>query len=316
MLTFIDNEPVSFQGGTMNDEEFTKSDEFKEITEAIQTLAKHCPSLVISGYTTEDHSAFVYNHARGQADGNHMYEVVKKQKGEKAAKKALRGTDLATHITNMLVDAKKQHGVDADAVLHTVQKGQVVMDALSKMGSDDKNDLFDALKKSESPEEALKLMKERIKGLEKPQKRNGGALRDKYQALEDMFVKTEEKEDVDIERLTRTVKLATGAEAKAFKMSDPECVPALAHSLANNLKATAIVGFIRTEKNGDIDVTDVEIYFQDNLGEIADKNGDLDIVKMKIALAGSLGVSIFRTMKENYDLPDNLFSKYMESEKL
>lgn len=316
MLTFIDNEPVTFQGGTMKDEDFVKSDEYKEITQALQTLAKHCPSLIVSAYTAKDHSAFVYNHARGQDDGNHLYEVVKKQKGKKAADEALRGTDLATHITNLLVDAKKQHGVDADAVISTVQKGQIVMEALNKMNSGDKTELFDALKKSESPEEAIKLMKERIKELDEPQKRNGGgAIRKKYHDLEDMFVKTKEKEDIDVEQLTRTVKLATGAEAKAFKMSDPHCIPALSQSLSNNLKATTIVGYIKTEKNGDISATNVEIFFQNDINDLAEKN-DLDATEMRIALAGSLGVSIFRTMKEKYGLPDGLFAGYLEKEKL
>ena len=315
MITFIDNEPIMFEGGTMKDEEFIKTDDFKNITKALELLAKSCPSFVVSAYTNNDNSALVYNHAAGRhKEGNHLYEVVKKQRGEKAAKEALRGTELATHITNILTEAKQQYGVDPDAVLETIKKGQDALNSYENLDESTKKELMDALKGCESTEEAMDIMRAKL-GIEGLDKRNKSKIKSKYSELEDMFARTENKEDIDIKSMVRNIRLATGAKAKAFKMNDPRCISALSQSLSNSLKATAIVGYIKTEKNGGISATNVEIFFQDNINDLAKKN-DLDATEMRIALASSLGVSIFRTMKEKYGLPDGLFAGYLEKEKL
>lgn len=316
MITIIDNEPAMFEGGTMSDEEFVSTEDFKNITKALNLLAKSCPSFVVSAYTAHDHSAVVYNHAAGRhKDNNHMYDVVKKQKGEKSAKEALRGTELATHITNLLIEADHQYHVDSDAVIDTVKRGRTAMDSYEKLDAEEKEALMEALKHCESTEEAMDIMRAKLDVGDAP-KRNGGHFRkEKYQALQDMFVRTQDKEDIDIKKMERNIKLATGAEAKAFKLSDPECIKPLARSLANNLKSTVLVGSIDIDEDGNVGDNFIDVEYQKDLEKIAKKN-DLEYEEMRIALASSLCVAVFKALKKRFDLPDGLFEKYMHEEKL
>lgn len=313
MITLIDNEPIVFEGGTMKDEEFIGTDDFKNITKALELLAKSCPSFIVSAYTNDDNSALVYNHAAGRhKEGNHLYEVVKNQRGEKAAKEALRGTELATHITNILTEAKQQYGVDPEAVLETIKKGQDALSSYENLDEITKKELMDALKGCESTEEAMDIMKAKL-GIDGLNKRNKSEIKGKYSELEDMFARTEDKANIDVKSLERSIHLATGAKTKAFKMSDPDCIPALAHSLSKNLHSTTIVGYAKIGEDNELVENSICVHYQDDFEKII-KGSKKDVASAKVAVAGSICCQILKDLKKQYGLPDGLFAEYLRRE--
>lgn len=329
MLTFIDEQPVSIEGGTMDEEEYAKSEEFKAITGALKTLTEHCPEFVFSAYTKEDHAALVYNHALGDPDRmGRAYKLAAKEKGEKEAKAILRGTELATHITNLLVEGKSQHSVDPDAVLQTVKKGQMVLDKINSLTSEMRDEIRRRIRSADSSKDINDIIKEIIEEQEDDEepiefshsKRFEGlrnAFGDKDSRLGDTFAATVDKADIDIEAVTKTLEKETGKAVHAVKMSDPEVIRPLSISLANNLDSTIVIGAIKIGKDGDIDESGsvLSLQWQDNIDEIA-KKCKLDKDDCKVAAASAIAMSILSRVKEQFDLPDHLFEAYLKQQKL
>lgn len=329
MLTFIDEQPVSIEGGTIDEEEYVKSEEFKAITGALKILTEHCPDFVFSAYTKEDHAALVYNHALGEPDRmGRAYKLAAKEKGENEAKAILRGTELATHITNLLIEGETRHSIDSDAVLKTVQKGRMVMDKINSLDSEIKikikkrirsadsskdisNIIDDIIDEQEADEEPIEFShSKRFEGL-----RN--AFGDKDSVFSDTFATTIDKADIDIEAVQKTLEKQTGKAVHAVKMSDPEVVRPLSISLANNLNSTVVIGAIKIGEDGDIDEDGsvLSLQWQDNIGEIA-KKCKLNKDDCKIAAASAIAMSILSRVKEQFDLPDRLFETYLKQQKL
>lgn len=328
MITLIDNEPVSFQPGTMNEEEYVQTDEFKEIAQALGTLAKHCPSLVVSGYSKDNHTAFVYNHAGQKTVDHPMAKLVEKTRGEKAAREAIRGTELATHISNLLLEAEEQYNVSGNAVIETVTAGRKVLKKLGKLSKAEKKELLNKVKNIESMDEAKDVLKafspEALEDIV-DKKRFGNNRPETHKIREELendfgdsvFAQTAERMDVDAKEMERTIRLATGKDTKVCKMSDPEVIKPLAESLAGNLKATAFVGFIRFDDDNIKAPSDVgmSLIFQEDLNDIA-KRCDADEETVEIAAAGCFAMAVLENVKKKYKLPDGLFEKYMKQQKL
>lgn len=326
MLTFIDEQPVSIEGGTMDEEEYAKSEEFKAITGALKTLTEHCPEFVFSAYTKEDHAALVYNHALGDPKRmGRAYKTVAKERGEKEAKAILRGTELATHVTNLLVDGKNLHSIDPDAVLATVRKGQMVIDRINSFDSETR----DKIKKKLGSADSSKAISDIIQDIideQKAEKPAEFSHSKRFEGLRDMF---DDKESiaatidktnvdiVDIEALKKTIEKETGKEVHAMKMSDPEVIRPLSIALANNLDSTIVIGALKLGEDGDIDDDGsvLSLQWQDNIGEIA-KKCNLDEDNCRIAVAGAIAMSILSKIKEQFDLPDNLFENYLKQLKM
>lgn len=328
MITLIDNEPVSFQPGTMSEEEYVKTDEFKEIAQALGTLAKHCPSLVVSGYSKDDHIAFVYNHAGQQTVDHPMAKLVEKTRGEKAAREAIRGTELATHISNLVLEAEEQYNVNGNAVIETVTAGRTVLDKLKNLSKAEKKELLEKVKSAESMEDAREIMRafspEALENL--TNKRRFGNSRPTTHKIREklekdfgdsLFAQTAEKTDINPKEMERTIRLATGKDAKVCKMSDPEVIKPLAESLAANLKATAFVGFIRFDNDDIKEPSDVgmSLIFQEGLDDIA-KRCDADEETVEVAAAGCFAMAVLENVKKKYHLPDGLFERYMKNQNL
>lgn len=328
MLTFIDEQPVSIEGGTMDEEEYAKSEEFKAITGALKTLTEHCPEFVFSAYTKEDHAALVYNHALGDPKRmGRAYKLAVKEKGEKKAKAILRGTELATHVTNLLVDGKNLHSVDPDAVLATVKKGQMVIDRINSLDSETR----DKIKKKLGSAESSKAISDIIQDIIDEQKAEESAefshskrfegLRNMFDNKESMsgktFAATIDKANIDIESIKKTIEKETGKEVHAMKMSDPEVIRPLSIALANNLDSTVVIGAVKIGEDGDIadDGSVLSLQWQDNIDEIA-KKCNLDEDNCKIAAAGAIAMSILSRLKEQFNLPDNLFEAYLKQLKM
>lgn len=319
MLTFIDELPVSISGGTMDEEEYAKSEEFKEITGALKTLAKHCPTFVLSAYTKEDHAAIVYNHAMGNEMAmGRSYELTKREKGERAAREALRGTELATHITNLLVEGAKDYHISASGVIGTVKKGIQVMAQLNDLSDDDKKELLDAMKNSNSLDETLEKIYEKfdIDEDDEPHFSDSKRFEGLREAFGDTFAATDSKTDANIQRIKKVLEKETGSEIHAVKMSDPAVIEPLAKSLSDNLESTVVVGFLKVDEKGGV-ATDSSVvtHWQKNIKEIARKN-NLSEKEVRIASAASMAMSILNTIKDKYNLPDGLFADYMRREGL
>lgn len=322
MLTFIDEQPVSIEGGTMDEEEYAKSEEFKAITGALKTLTEHCPEFVFSAYTKEDHAALVYNHALGDTDRmGRAYKLAVKEKGEKEAKAILRGTELATHITNLLVEGKNQHSVDPDAVLATVKKGQMVLDKINSLTSEMRDEIRKRIRSADSSKDINDIIKEIIEEQEDDEEPIEFSHSKRFEGLRnafgDTFATTIDKADIDIEAIQKTLEKQTGKAVHAVKMSDPEVIRPLSISLANNLDSTVVIGAIKLGEDGDIDENGsvLSLQWQDNIGEIA-KNCKLNKDDCKVAAASAIAMSILSRVKEQFDLPDHLFEAYLKQQKL
>lgn len=322
MLTFIDEQPVSIEGGTMDEEEYAKSEEFKAITGALKTLTEHCPEFVFSAYTKEDHAALVYNHALGDADRmGRAYKLAVKEKGEKEAKAVLRGTELATHITNLLVEGKNQHSVDPDAVLATVKKGQMVLDKINSLTPEARDEIRRRIRSADSSKDINDVIQDVIGEQEDDEEPIEFSHSKRFEGLRnafgDTFATTIDKADIDIEAVQKTLEKQTGKAVHAVKMSDPEVIRPLSISLANNLDSTVVIGAIKLGEDGDIDEKGsvLSLQWQDNIGEIA-KKCKLNKDDCKVAAASALAMSILSRVKEQFDLPDHLFEAYLKQQKL
>lgn len=327
MITLIDNEPVQFQLGAMDDEEYIKTDEFKEITQALGTLAKYCPSLVVSGYSSEDRTTFIYNHAGQKTVDHPMAKLVEKSRGEKAAREAIRGTELATHISNLLLEASDQYNVNSDAVIDTVVAGRKVLSKLEKLSKEEKEELLDRVKKASSMDEARDVVREvspeALESITTGKKfgEDRPATKNIRKNLEDsfgdsMFARTEQKEDIDTKDMERTIRLATGKSAKVCKMNDPEVIKPLAEALSHNLGATSFVGYIKFENNTlDPSETALSAIIQEDLDEIA-KKCNADLKTLETAAVSCFAMAVLENVKKKYHLPDGIFTEYMKKQNL
>lgn len=328
MLTFIDEQPVSIEGGTINEEEYVKSEEFKAITGALKTLTEHCPGFVFSAYTKEDHAALVYNHALGDSDRKtkRAYKLAVKERGEEEAKAILRGTELATHITNLLVEGKAQHSVDPDAVLETVKKGQVVLNKLNSLDPKARDEIRKRLRSADSSKDIDGVIQDIIGKKEADEEPAKFSHSKRFEGLRNAFgnsskvfgtFATTNDKDIDIESVKKTLEKETGKEVHTVKMDDPEVIRPLSISLANNLDSTVVIGAIKLGEDGEIDEDGsvLSLQWQDNIDEIAEEH-KLDKNDCKVAAAAAIAMSLLSRIKQQFNLPDRLFETYLKQQKL
>ena len=308
MIVLIDNQPVSIHcKGEDAEAEFAGTEEYREITNALNTLAKHCESFVFSAHSSSNGAMITYNHALGNEDmGGKMYKQTVKEKGKKAANEALRGTDLVTHLTNLIIEGQRVHGIDEDAVLATLQAGIIVARKLEGMSHKERREFNKKMDEAKNSDESLDTIYNTVDDL-KSLRRNRS---------KSTYVKTSKNAHIDTDKVEEKLSEELGANVRAFKMSDPDVIVPLAEALSNNLESNVVIGVLPILGNGDMpDESSVVIKYQENLPKIARKNG-VDYDHMKIALASTMAISVLRQLSEEYDLPDGFFEGYCRKERL
>lgn len=309
MHTLIDNQPLVVNSRDGDEEKLAKSPEYKEITEAISVLAKHCKSFIIS--SMDDKMSFVYNHATGEhlsVTNSRLHKSVKKDMGEQKAKNALRATDLATHITHLIADGRVTHNVDPDALLTCIDKGTKALTVLNKLDKFDKAEFMAKMSRAKTAKEGVDIVERELFN-KKPHFDP-----DKFQSLRDAF-KGIAKEATENDQ--HCFKFGDDGEWENVSLEeivkkDPKLIMSITDALSKSLNATVILGCVRLGEDGELtdDGTIVAGTYQKNAEEIAEDTG-LDYDKMKVSLAGCIATSILEKLKNEHDLPDGFFEEYM-----
>lgn len=321
MITLIDNEVVKFHNnriddkGGIDEEEYIKTEEYKDISTALGLLAKHCPSLVVSGSTVDDRVGFVYNRASSEID-HPLARNIRKLHGNQRANATIRGAELSAHISSLIEEAEKEYKVNAEAVIQTITLGRQIKTKLSNMDDDERDEILEKMCHIKSDDETEALLRDiDVKTEDETDKLD--KIRSELESAfgESVFAKTAKKEDINVKDMERTIKLATGKDTKVCKMSDPEVIKPLAKSLKANLGATVAILTLKFEddiKNGE---TAVDVEIEDGIDELA-KKCDIDPIVARIAACSSLAVALLKSVKKQFDLPDGLFTGYIKQENL
>lgn len=321
MITLIDNEVVKFyinhkdDEGGIDEEGYIKTEEYKDIATALGLLAKHCPSLVVSGSNTDDSVGFVYNHVNPEI--NHpLAKNIRKYQGEKRANATIRGAELSAHIASLIDEAEKEYKVDAEAVIQTVALGRQVRDKLSNMNKDKRDEILEKICKIKSNDETEALLRD-INVQAEDEEDELDKIRSELESNFNgsMFVKTADIENIDAKDMERTIKLATGKDTKVCKMNDPEVIKPLAKALKANLGATVAILTLKFDDDISNGETAVDIEIQDSIDEIA-KKCDTNPMVARVAACASLAIALLKSVKKQFDLPDGLFAGYLEQENL
>ena len=297
MITILEDELVSIQGGKKSEKEIVASEEYNEIMEALKVLNKHFGSYIVAGYTKEDGMSLVYNRANETKRGDSKMLDTMRGEGkhsEKEIRKMSRGAETSSIIMNILIEAEEEYGIKKEAIMQTYTKALEIIENLS---SKDIKEAAQKLRQANSVEEGVEVTKVLMEKAENPKKvryTNNYEINNKFNKLDEMF------NGGDLDKAIKDLKGSI----------DPQDVLSVLGKLYN---ATVVLGIIKVGEDGEPDdeKSSVQYILQDNLKELA-KKSDRDFEAIKISAAGCVAMSIMGQLSEEYGLRKGFWVDYIK----
>ena len=324
MLVLIDNEPVVVQTRKEEDrEDFIKSKEFKEIAKALDTLTKYCEDFVFSAYTKkdEDKASIVYNHAKGDYNSR-LYKNRTADHGEKDAKQCERGARLSVHLANLLFEAEDEYGVNKESVIKTIKVGAPATEQLMSLTKRKQEEFMERAQQAKSYEEVREIMEEYMPGIVKALDNEGATEEAIKYATDRTFGEKKslngmvrgDMNKVDVKKLERTIKLATGAEVKGIRMDSVECLEPIATSLCENLGAAAVMlGIVRLDEDNKLqDGDSTWLVYDKKLVEKMKPKSEKDDAINRVALASEMILRVISTLSEKFNIEKDMWIDMIE----
>lgn len=297
MITILEDELVSIQGGKKSEKEIVASEEYNEIMEALKVLNKHFGSYIVAGYTKEDGMSLVYNRANETKRGDSRMLDTMRGEGkhsEKEIRKMSRGAETSSIIMNILIEAEEEYGIKKEAIMQTYTKALEIIENLS---SKDIKEAAQKLRQANSVEEGVEVTKVLMEKAENPKKvryTNNFEINNKFNKLDEMF------NGGDLDKAIKDLKGSI----------DPQDILSVLGKLYN---ATVVLGIIKVGEDGEPDdkKSSVQYILQDNLKELA-KKSDRDFEAIKISAAGCVAMSIMGQLSEEYGLRKGFWVDYIK----
>lgn len=299
MITTLEDEIISVQA--KDGKEYLKSEEFKEIAEALRVLNKHFGTYIFSGFTKDDKGAFVYNNTlnenRKTVSTNMENKLRDSNRSEKEIRQNIRGAETAALIMNILMEIEDEYGISKEVVMQTYEKALKIM---SKIDSSDLHEASERLKNASSLEEGMDIARGLLKRADEAPSRADAPrgffgdkeLQDKFIDLDKMF------EDGELDN------------AKYQKLRDAGPARIL-EALREVFDATVVLGIIKVGEDGEPteEGSSVQYALQENMNKITRTSGK-DLEGLEISAAGCVATSVMGKLSDQYNLGKGFWSDY------
>lgn len=307
-MILIANDVVSMYGKE-DEEQYVKTDEFKEISKALDILAKHCKSVVVSAYTdNEQHLA--YNHSGSELKDTHLGKLVmKKEESQSEALRIIRGSELSAHLSTLLNQSEEEYGISPNAVMETVSSARTVNDKFAGLSEKEKEELMSKLKSAKSMKEAEDALLDLV-----PE------IKDQHEEVDEDRGRIRGKNKPNIEDIEKAMGLKL-EKVDGYDLSDSDSLMPISDAISEGLDSSvAIVTFgISGEESNQ---SDVIIQFQKSLvkkvKKLSAKSGVLKLdyrssKELKRAVAVLMLSRFAMTISENFGLPIEAISEMLKS---